>query len=323
MTISLTSEALAGRVLGKPQQATFLIESGPLDGQPVLFVHGFGGTSRNFSLNVAALAKAGYRVVAPELWGMGRSAKPRGRYSLDRWVDQLIEVMDTLGMQCTFVVGHSMGGAVAVRLARRYPERVEKLVLVAPLGFGGRRNVGILRVATIPGLAPALAKLRFRPARQTQAQTPTIITPTVLGRIRFFLGRLQAPPPTVEEMLERARWRFGGRISEEGALAWAESAYLAFQQQNAIEGLRRAGRACIDLIAGTDQRVRHDYSELTLPTLAIWGAEDRTVPAQDSATLRSLRADAQLEMYPQCSHHPYLEATDRFNSMLLEFFRQS
>jgi 2-hydroxy-6-oxonona-2,4-dienedioate hydrolase len=321
MTILLTTEALAGRLLGKPQQATFLIESGPPDGQPVLFVHGFGGTSRNFSLNVAALAKAGYRVVAPELWGMGRSAQPRGRYSLDRWVEQLIEVMDTLDIRRTLLVGHSMGGAVAVRLARRYPERVEKLVLVAPLGFGGRRKVGILRVATLPGLVPTLAKLRFRSARQSQ--TPTTVTPTVLGRIRFFLGRLQAPPPTVEEMLERARWRFGGRISEEGALAWAESAYLAFQQQNAVEGLRRAGRACIDLIGGSDQRVRRDYAELTLPTLAIWGAEDRTVPAQDSATLRSLRADARLEMYPQCSHHPYLEATDRFNSMLLEFFGES
>jgi len=162
MTISLTSEALAGRMLGKQQQATFLLVSGPLDRQPVLFVHGFGGTSRNFSLNVAALAQVGYRVLAPELWGMGRSAKPRGRYSLDRWVEQLIEVMDHLGIQRAHVVGHSMGGAVAVRLAHQHPERVLKLALVAPLGFGEKRDVRLIRIATIPGLAAAVASLRFR-----------------------------------------------------------------------------------------------------------------------------------------------------------------
>ena len=322
MSVSLSADALAGRVLGKPQQATFLIETGPLDGQPVLFVHGFGGTARNFTLNMAALAKAGFHVIAPELWGMGRSAKPRGRYSLDRWVDQLIGVMDSLGMQRAFLVGHSMGGAVAIRLASKYPERVTKLALVAPLGFGARPNVGILRVATIPGVAPTLARLRFRsPGRAMQAPVP-LANQSVFERVRIVLSRFQAAPPTLEEMIERARWRFGGRISEEGALAWAESAYLAFQQHNAIQGLARAGRACIDLIAGKDKRVRHDYAKLMLPTVAIWGAEDGTVLTKDSEMLHALRPDVPLEIYPHCGHHPYLEATERFNQRLMEFFQE-
>ena len=323
MSVSLSADALAGRVLGKQQQATFLIEAGPLDGQPVLFVHGFGGTARNFTLNMASLAKVGFRVIAPELWGMGRSAKPRGRYSLDRWVDQLIGVMDSLGIHRAFVVGHSMGGAVAVRLAHKYPERVAKLALVAPLGFGARPNVRVLRIATIPGVAPALTRLRFRsPRREAQAQAP-LANQSVFGRVRLALSRFQGSPPTLEEMIERARWRFDGRISEEGALAWAESAYLAFQQQNAIQGLARAGRACIDLIAGKDKRVRHDYAKLTLPTLALWGAEDGTVPTKDSEMLRALRPDVPLEIYPHCGHHPYLEATERFNRRLMEFFQNS
>src|SRR5579885_537849 len=148
MAISLSSDALSGRLLGERSRATFYLEAGPLDGPPLMFIHGFGGTARNFTLNIGPLAEAGFRVITPELWGMGRSAKPRGRYSLDHWVDQLVGLMDGLGIQRAAVMGHSMGGAVAVRLARRHPERVTRLALVAPLGFGGKRDVRLMRVAT-------------------------------------------------------------------------------------------------------------------------------------------------------------------------------
>lgn len=293
MAISFTSEAFPGRLVGVKSQTTFYLEAGPVDGQAVLFIHGFGGTARNFTLNMGPLGAAGFRVIVPELWGMGRSAKPRGRYSLDRWVDQLVDLLDQLGIQQTAVVGHSMGGAVAVRLARRHPERVTRLLLVAPLGFGARRNIRFIRLAVLPGVAPVL--LRFR---------------------RFRI-------PTREEMIERAQRRFGGRISQEGALAWAESAVLMFQERGFVQGLVRTGRACIQLIEGRDHRVRKDYAELTLPTLVIWGDEDRTVPTQDSQTLRALRSDARLEMYAQCGHHPYLEATERFNQMAQAFLQEA
>lgn len=321
MAVSLTSEAFPGRLLGERERATFYYEAGPLDGQPVLFVHGFGGTARNFTLNIGPLAQAGFRVVAPELWGMGRSAKPRGRYSLDRWVDQLIGLMDSLGMQRAAVVGHSMGGAVAVRLARRHPERVTKLALVAPLGFGGKRNVRLMRVATLPGMAVVIASLRFRRPTPGAVKLPwwRVLTPSGFSAT---IARFRFQPPTREELIERANWRFAGRISPEGALAWAESAHLMFQQEHAVQGLVRTGRAVLNLIGGTDHRVRKDYADLTLPTLVIWGEADTTVPTRDSATLRALRGDARLEIYPHVGHHPYLEATDRFNAMLLAFFRE-
>jgi pimeloyl-ACP methyl ester carboxylesterase len=293
MSVSIHSEAFQGRLVGTKSQTTFYLEAGPVDGQAVLFIHGFGGTARNFTLNMGPLGAAGFRVIVPELWGMGRSAKPRGRYSLDRWVDQLIDLLDQLHIQRTVVLGHSMGGAVAVRLVRRHPERVTRLLLVAPLGFGARRKVRFIRLAVFPGVAPVL--MRFR---------------------RFRI-------PTKEEMLERAHRRFGGRISQEGALAWAESAVLMFQERGFIQGLVRAGRACVQLIEGTDLRVRKDYAELSLPTLVIWGDEDRTVPTQDSQTVRSLRPDVRVEIYPQCGHHPYLEATERFNQMVQTFLKEA
>ncbi|HEY7354861.1 MAG TPA: alpha/beta fold hydrolase [Ktedonobacterales bacterium] len=321
MARSLTSEEFCDRLLGAGDQATFYYEAGPLNGQPVLLIHGFGGTARNFTLNIGPLAEAGFRVIAPELWGMGRSAKPRGRYSLDRWVDQLVGLMDGLGMPRAAVMGHSMGGAVAVRLARRYPERVTRLALVAPLGFGGRRDVRLMRVATLPGMAPVIAGLRFRRPAKAEVRlawwrvfTPSGFT-TTLARYRF-------QPPSREELIERANWRFAGRISPEGALAWADSAHLMFSQKNVVQGLVRSGRAVVNLIGGTDLRVRKDYAALTLPTLAIWGAEDRTVPTKDSEMLWALRGDARLEIYPQVGHHPYLEVTERFNARLIAFFQE-
>lgn len=320
MALSLTSEAFSGRLLGVGDQATFYYEAGPLDGQPVLLIHGFGGTARNFTLNIGSLAEAGSRIIAPELWGMGRSAKPRGRYSLDRWVDQLVGLMDGLGMHRAAVMGHSMGGAVAVRLARRHPERVSRLALVAPLGFGGRRDVRLMRVATLPGMAPLIAGLRFRRPAKAEVRLPwwRVFTPSGFSAT---LARFRFQPPTREELIERANWRFAGRISPEGALAWADSAHLMFSQENVVQGLVRSGRAVVNLIGGTDLRVRKDYAALTLPTLAIWGAEDRTVPTKDSETLRALRSDARLEIYPQVGHHPYLEATERFNAALIAFFQ--
>lgn len=321
MAVSLTSESFPGRLLGERERATFYFEAGPQDGQPVLFVHGFGGTARNFTLNIGPLAQAGFRVVAPELWGMGRSAKPRGRYSLDRWVDQLIGLMDSLGMERVHVVGHSMGGAVAVRLARCHPERVAKLALVAPLGFGEKRNVRLMRIATLPGMAAVLAGIRFRrpPPGAAKLAWWRIFTPSGFSAT---IARFRFQPPTREELIERAHLRFAGRISPEGALAWAESAHLMLSQRDAMPGLVRTGRAVVGLIGGTDLRVRKDYAELAVPTLAIWGAEDRTVPAKDAETLRMLRADARLEVYPQVGHHPYLEATERFNQMLMAFFQE-
>jgi 4,5:9,10-diseco-3-hydroxy-5,9,17-trioxoandrosta-1(10),2-diene-4-oate hydrolase len=214
-----------------------------------------------------------------------------------------------------------MGGAVAVRLTHQHPERVMRLALVAPLGFGAKRNVRIMRIATLPGMAALVAGLRFRRPKRGELKMPwwRFFTPSGLSSV---LARFRFQPPTREEMIERAQWRFGGRISPEGALVWAESAYATFQERGIVQGLVRAGRACISLIGGTDLRVRKNYAELKLPTLAIWGEEDRTVPTKDAETLRALRADARLEIYEQCGHHPYLEATERFNEMLKAFFQE-
>ena len=84
---------------------------------------------------IRALASAGWRVVAPDQIGMGKSAKPEGPWRFDAAAADTLALLDKLGIQQADIIGFSMGGMLAVRLARTHPERVRKLVLLSPLGL--------------------------------------------------------------------------------------------------------------------------------------------------------------------------------------------
>ena len=105
------------------------------NGRTVLLLHG-----RNFSGNywqtiIQALATAGYRVIVPDQVGFGKSSKPDVDYSLDMLGMNTAQLLDSLNIQTVDVVGHSMGGMLAVRLARLYPNRIQRVVLEAPVGL--------------------------------------------------------------------------------------------------------------------------------------------------------------------------------------------
>lgn len=107
-------------------------------GHPVVFIHGSGpGASghSNFKHNYPAFAAAGYRAIVPDLPGYGGSAKPDTRYTLDFFVEALLGLLDSLDIPRCTLVGNSLGGAIAIAIALRHPERVERLVLMAPGGL--------------------------------------------------------------------------------------------------------------------------------------------------------------------------------------------
>jgi pimeloyl-ACP methyl ester carboxylesterase len=107
--------------------------AGPADGQPVVLVHGFSVPQYVFDRTREALAGAGFRVVSFDLYGRGWSDRPDVRYDRDLFAGELQELMDALHIPKADLVGLSMGGAVVGRFAAQHPERVRKLVLVAPL----------------------------------------------------------------------------------------------------------------------------------------------------------------------------------------------
>ncbi|MCI0438455.1 MAG: alpha/beta fold hydrolase [Chloroflexi bacterium] len=104
-------------------------------GEPVILVHGGAGTRRDWSKNLAALA-ASHRVFAPDLVGFGQSARLTEPHTIHHFADFLSGFMDAFGIQKALLVGHSLGGRTCLELAHRHPERVSKMVLIAPMGFG-------------------------------------------------------------------------------------------------------------------------------------------------------------------------------------------
>ena len=111
------------------------------DGAPVVLVHGGAGDRRDWSKNIEALASS-HRVFVPDLIGYGETSRPDGPYTIDRFAGFLGEFMDRLGIEMACLVGHSLGGRIALEVASTSPERIARLVLVAPIGFGRLSPIG-------------------------------------------------------------------------------------------------------------------------------------------------------------------------------------
>lgn len=115
-----------------------LVEAGPRDGTPVLLVHGFGASAFQWREMMPRLAAAGWHVLAPDLPGHGFSelVLPDGEYSREAYARRMWLLLDALGISDAPIVGHSMGGAIAAEMNWQHPERVARLALLSPAGFG-------------------------------------------------------------------------------------------------------------------------------------------------------------------------------------------
>ena len=129
--------------------ATNYLEAGDPSAPPVLLLHGSGpGVTAyaNWRLTIPALATR-VRVVAPDLVGFGFTERPDTVvYDMDTWVGQVVGLLDALGIERASVVGNSFGGALALRLAARYPDRVDRLVLMGSVGVPFSITDGLDRV---------------------------------------------------------------------------------------------------------------------------------------------------------------------------------
>src|SRR5512139_3698525 len=117
-------------------------DAGSAERGTVLFIHGSGpGASgwSNYKRNYPVLAEAGYRTIVPDTLGYGYSSKPEdGDYGLEYLSGAYVALLGSLGVKKVTIVGNSQGGAIAIMMARKHPELVEKLVLMAPGGLEKR-----------------------------------------------------------------------------------------------------------------------------------------------------------------------------------------
>jgi len=255
------------------------------EGSAVLFIHGLLGSHQNWTHLVDVLA-ADHRVVAPDLFGHGASAKPRGDYSLGAHAASLRDLLDQLGIDRVTLVGHSLGGGIAMQFCYLFPGRVERLVLVSSGGLG--RSVSpLLRSATLPGAEWVLPLVASRWVRERAEAA---------GRGVARLG-WRAGPDLVEG------WRgFTGLTDVD-----ARRAFLA------------TVRAVID--PGGQTVTAHDHLPMAveIPTLVVWGTRDRMIPAWHAASAAQAIAGSRVELFEGAGHFPHLDDPERFAEVLADF----
>jgi pimeloyl-ACP methyl ester carboxylesterase len=244
------------------------------DGPPILLVHGLLDSSRTWRKLAPALA-LGHRVIAPDLLGHGESDGPSAvDYSLGGHAGILRDLLDALGEERVTIVGHSLGGGIAMTFAYHYPERVERLALVSTGGLG--RGVSpVLRAATLPGAGAVMRTVGARPvvaAGRGLASTLAML-------------RLRRPARVTLELV-----RTLDRLGDSGR----RGAFL-----NTV-------RAVID---GHGQKVSaldRLQTVASIPVLVVWGTHDRVIPAEHAELVRDALPDAEIVLMDGIGHTPHL-----------------
>lgn len=154
-------------------------------GQTVLLIHGFGGDLDNWLFNIQALAEK-HTVYALDLPGHGQSDKTLDDPSLAGLAAGVLAFMDTVGIERAHLVGHSLGGAIALQLARDMPERVQSLALIGSAGLGAERSAARINRGYIDGFVAANSRRELKPHAQQLFADPKLVTRQLLEDLLKF-----------------------------------------------------------------------------------------------------------------------------------------
>jgi pimeloyl-ACP methyl ester carboxylesterase len=253
-------------------------------GPAVLFVHGLLGSHRHWAQLMRSLA-AERRLIAPDLFGHGASAKPVGDYSLGAHAATLRDLLDRLEVGAVTLVGHSLGGGIAMQFSYLFPDRVNRLVLVSSGGLGRELSL-LLRAAALPGAELVLPLIASRWLHQRTA--------TVAGGLSRLGIRTSA------DLTEA--WRGLGELDAEGRRAFLATV-----------------RSVIDPGGQTVTAWDHLPMAATVPTMLVWGAKDRIIPSWHAVTARAGFPGCRVEILPSAGHFPHLAEPERFAALLADF----
>jgi pimeloyl-ACP methyl ester carboxylesterase len=255
--------------------------SGPV----LVLVHGITSSSASWEPALPLLTEH-FTVIAPDLLGHGESAKPQGDYSLGAYACLIRDLMVALGHDRATVVGHSLGGGVAMQLAYQFPEMIERLVLVSSGGLG--REVSLaLRAATLPGAELVLPLIAAQPlirAGETVAR--------VFGRLGFRTGA---------DLGEIAR------------------GIASLNDMEARQAFVHTARSVIDVGGQRVDATDRLYLAEAVPALLVWGERDPIIPAFHGVRAQKLMPGSRLELFERAGHFPHLDDPLRFVRCLRDF----
>jgi pimeloyl-ACP methyl ester carboxylesterase len=257
--------------------------SGPV----ILLIHGIGDNSTTWSTVQSKLAQR-FTVIAPDLLGHGKSDKPRADYSVAAYANGMRDLLSVLDIERVTVVGHSLGGGVAMQFAYQFPQLVDRLILVGAGGVTKDVNVAF-RIASLPMGSEALALLRLPmvlPALQVVGRVGgALFGSTGLGRDIPDVLRILAdlPEPT------------------------ASSAFA------------RTLRAVVDWRGQVVTMLDRCYLTESVPVQLIWGSRDSVIPVSHARMAHAAMPGAQLEVFEGSGHFPFHDDPDRFVEVVEKF----
>jgi pimeloyl-ACP methyl ester carboxylesterase len=266
-------------------------------GPTLVLLHGFPESWWSWRHQIAQLADAGFRVVAPDLRGYGETDK-QGPYDLDTVTRDVCMLIESLGAGPTaHVIGHDWGGAVAWHLAANYPERCASMTAIncpQPAAMGKTLTTHPRQLARswymflfqVPHLAEWLL------TRHDATAVVRLIRAAAIDKTNFSAEELR---PLREGIL-----RPGAAAAMVG---WYRSAF--------VETLKRRGKP-------------ESYPKVQVDSMLIWGLADRALSFDDLVPpTREYAADLRIEPIPDCGHFPHAERPDVVNRMLLSFLKDS
>ncbi len=282
-------------IIGQPASMSFMdIAPARPNGRSVVLLHGKNFCGATWESSARALSGAGYRVLVPDQIGFCKSAKLRStQYSFEMLASYTRRLMESRGITRAMVVGHSMGGMLAMRFAIMYPDSVEKLVLVNPLGLKDRSEEG-LPYADVDTLWAGEKKTNYASIKAYQLQN-------------YFHG-------TWKPAYDRWVWMLAGMYQGAGRDA------VALAQAKTSEMIKT-------------QPVAHELYRIKAPTTLLVGMLDKTafgraqMPANLRQFLRPIPAlavdavkampNATLVQLDGLGHSPQVEDPARFEKVLL------
>jgi pimeloyl-ACP methyl ester carboxylesterase len=255
----------------------------------VALLHGITSTAEAWREVMPRLAER-YTVVAPDLIGHGRSAKPRGDYSLGAYAAGVRDLLALLGFERATVVGHSFGGGIAMQFAYLFPEYVERMALISSGGLGKEVHP-LLRAAVLPGsewVLPLIA--REAPVRAGEA---------------------------VRSVAAKLGIEVGTDLAEFGR------GYASLSEEGASDAFIHTMRSVIDPDGQRVSALDRLYLADQLPTLFVWGSDDPVIPVEHGRNAHRVVQNSRYVEIEGSGHWPMLDAPDRLHDELVSFMKET
>ncbi|GAA1160047.1 alpha/beta fold hydrolase [Nocardioides aquiterrae] len=256
-------------------------------GPALLLLHGLGCDHTTWESVIEPLSRR-YTVIAPDLLGHGQSDKPRADYTLGGFANGMRDLLTVLGIDKVTVIGHSFGGGVAMQFAYQYPERTERLMLVASGGLGPEVSPAI-RAISSPGFHQVMSVLTLPGIRHAGMAGLRALSATGLSRTR-----------DLDEVAD---------------------IYDTFRDPAARHAVRHVVKAVVDWQGQIVTMADRAYLTEAMPMWVVWGRDDRVIPVRHANAAAELAPNARVEVIPDAGHFPHKDHPQRFARIVQDFVR--